>query len=214
MRLFKKILNTAVADLRKYDETALNKYKMINAATVILPENPTPEFMQAYSSINVNCAKTMYYSDSKQIYSTNGVGYYDDSSLSDDVLYFLNGIAVINSVNKIPEICVNGIVILSNNAKVKIQSINGMNVKCYFDIEHYKCYTSDFYVDKEFVEYVDDNTVILSSGKLTFDADINLDILKNKQILFVSSGDVIAPKDLMPIVKLKSYTTGKLKIND
>lgn len=214
MRLFKKTLNTAVADLRKYDETALNKYKIINAATVILPESPTPEFMKAYSSINVNCSKTMYCNDSKQIYSTNGIGYYDDSSLSDDVLYFLNGITVINSVDKIPEICVNGIVIISNNSKVRIQSINGMNIKCYFNIEHYNRYTSDFYVDKEFVEYVDDNTVILSSGKLTFDADIKPDILKNKQILFVSSGEVIAPKNLMSIVKLKSYTAGQFKTNE
>ena len=88
MKLFKKILNTPIADLTHYDAAALQKYKMINAATVILPENPTSEFMQAYSCINVNCATTIKINPSVKIQNANGIIIFNDNNTDDNTIYF------------------------------------------------------------------------------------------------------------------------------
>lgn len=50
---YKNMFNTPLLDLRHYSPAALKNIKMLNAATVILPEKPYEALMEAYGSIPI-----------------------------------------------------------------------------------------------------------------------------------------------------------------
>lgn len=213
MGLFKKILNTPIADLRRYDENALSKLKMINAATIILPEKPTSEFLQAYSSINVNCAKTLYTDENTNIIFDNGIAYYDDNNVDPDVIYFVSGITVIDTAEKTPNVITNGIVITNKDAKINNLATNGLNIKSNIKFESSKLYNSKLVIENDYLENLPENVLIVSTGVLKFESNVDYNLLKNKTIEFVSTADIIAPKELISIVEIKSHTTGRFKTN-
>lgn len=213
MKLFKKTLNTAVADLTNYDAASLQKYKMINAATVILPENPTSEFMQAYSSINVNCATIIKKEPSKKIQNANGITVFNDKNTEDNVIYFSNGITVIDTKEKMPEILSNGICVANLNSNYKPLSSNGLDVKCDFEFSSVKSFIRDVVIDNDFLEEISENSLIAILGKVTFDKNISKELLKKKTIFFVTTGDIVAPGEVISILKLKAQITGKFKSN-
>lgn len=213
MKLFKKILNTPIADLTHYDAAALQKYKMINAATVILPENPTSEFMQAYSCINVNCATTIKINPSVKIQNANGIIIFNDNNTDDNTIYFSNGITVIDTKEKTPQIISNGIAIANLNSCYKPVFSNGIDTKCDFEFTAVKSFGSDLVIDNDFLEGIENNTLIAASGNLTFNKNTDKELLKERMVFFVSTGNIIAPEKIMSLLKLKSQTTGKFKTN-
>ena len=68
-------------------------------------------------------------------------------------------------------------------------------------------------IDNDFLEGIENNTLIAASGNLTFNKNTDKELLKEKMVFFVSTGNIIAPEKIMSLLKLKSQTTGKFKTN-
>ena len=89
--IFKKkqsIEAQAVVDLREYTPQALNNIKSIEAfALLILPENPSSEFIEAFSKIKLDAVGfTLNLANDKKIAMFNGVTSLSSVKLADNTV--------------------------------------------------------------------------------------------------------------------------------
>ena len=91
--------------------------------------------------------------------------------------------------------------------------VDGIDTKCDFEFTAVKSFGSDLVIDNDFLEGIENNTLIAATGNLTFNKNTDKELLKEKMVFFVSTGNIIAPEKIMSLLKLKSQTTGKFKTN-
>lgn len=101
--LFKRkqvISARSVLDLRDYTPEALREIKSIEAvATLILPENSSPEFIEAFSKIHLEAVGGQFnVASDRKIVKINGVKFGSDISLPDNCFAIMNGIIILCSV--------------------------------------------------------------------------------------------------------------------
>ena len=113
-----KIRNLAYLDLRNFTPEALKKIESItNVTLVMLPEKPTPEFIQEYAGIKkMNVVSETSVPGNACIF--NGMSVLTKDDLSENCLAVCNGMTVVRDIPKEMNvrIIVNGMMIKSSSA--------------------------------------------------------------------------------------------------
>ena len=223
MSLFKKentgtksVINSSNIDLRKYTPQALNKIKAIHASLVLLPKNPTPEFIEAFSEIKEKCiANTLHLDDDAKINTINGNAVIDCSKTDNNTIYIINGSAVIiNADVESPiTVIVNGSVICEKNANINFLSINGEKLIVNFKIENTINFSKDIRINKQFLEDLNNNTIVICGRELVFAFDIDRETLKSKTVYFFAGKRIICSKEIIGTVLTMAHA-GKEIIED
>jgi hypothetical protein len=200
----KTVINVAILDLRNYTPSALGKINMINCATVILPTNPTDEFMEAYAGIKVkNIATTISLDKEVKISFLDGIDDLQKNNVDNNTVYIVSGVTAIRIPysEKPLRVISSGVVIYEKDANVDFIYQSGVAVSVDFTIEHIKSFPNKATIDNNFIEILKENTVVLCGNKLTFANDVNADTLLSKNLFFVSGNEIISSKEIYSVIQ-------------
>lgn len=202
----KNMLNIPLLDLRHYSPAALKNIKLLNAATVIFPEEPSEELMEVYGGIpRKNVAEELFLDKCSQFHSINGAGVLDCSKCCDGDLYTVNGLAVIlNAKEKPINLQINGMAVYENGAQLHFLTCNGKTIVVDFEIKSVKILADTASVDKGFVENLEEGTVVLCSNALTLEIDITPNLLKGRKLFFASGKNIKCSKRSLGIIQSMS----------
>lgn len=206
------VMNVATADFRSYTPSALDSIKHLNAATVLLPKNPTAEFTESYARIKKNVATELYIDGDVQVSTVNGVSVIDETVSESNNLYFINGMAFIkkHASDKPISIITNGVAVWEKGTKINLLTTNGIVAELEFEAEHIKTFPARCEFDKEFIEMLKDNTVVLCGGRVIFEKDVTSKSLLEKNIHFAVGGRISCDKSIRSAVQMVCTAGGKI----
>lgn len=208
----------SVLDLRDYTPEALNGIKSINAvATLILPENPTPEFIDAFSKIHLDAVGSQFnVAKGRKIVKINGIKFSSDISLPDNCFAIMNGIIILCSAIKGENIeyALNGIVLKKKGIQNegKCVSENGIVYELDFDEDKIKFFSNEIDVDASFIENLETGTLVAAGNSIVISEDVTEEILMNKNIKFFAGNTIKCNKEILGYVKAYSVAGNKIKI--
>lgn len=210
-----KITNQVTVDLRNYSPEALKKIKSIkNAVHIILPENPSPEFSEAYAQIKkINVVDETTTPGNACIF--NGVANLTKKDLSENNIVICNGNAILRDIPKEMNIKVkvNGSLIKSPSAFVEIIKINGSSYEIDDDARLILSMT-ELNIDEVFLRNTDDKTAIVSCGKVIIDDEITDGMLSEKGVKFYNVGQIVARKELHGYIQTNSFSVGLVQTKE
>lgn len=206
-----RIINQASVDLRSFTPEALKKIKSImNVHLIMLPENPTPEFTEAYTSIKkTNIMTEINVSGNASVF--NGMTILTKDDLAKDSLVVCNGFTVLRDIPAEMNIrvIINGSLIKSSDVFVEAVKINGTIYKIDDDANIIRSVTEiDF--DRNFIDNIKSKTVIISCGKITVSDEITEEMLSEKQVRFIAVEKIIARKELHGYIQANSEGVRKV----
>lgn len=206
----KAVINTRRADLRLYTADALRRIKAINAGTVILPKEATPDFMEAYSEITKNIGSEKYLGKNDKIVSINGISEFDCRNADSESLYEISGISALTHCNtdSPANIILSGVSVYESDNNISFSDVSGLSTAVNFKIENVVIFSKDGTINKQFIEDITDNTVVMCGKDLTLNFDIDRESLKSKSIYFIAGKDIICPKEIIGTVQTMA-TAGK-----
>lgn len=206
--LTKNMLNIPILDLRSYSADGLKNVKILNAAVVVLPKEPTGDIMSAYGSISrKNVATEICAENDAQVHTLNGVFEVDCTHCREHDIYIVNGMAAVkNSADCAVNLIVNGIAVYENGANINFINRNGKTCAVDYEIKSVKILTDKASVDKAFVENIADGTVVLCGNMLTLEVDITPDILKGRKLFFAAGSTIKCAKRTLSIIQTMSGT--------
>lgn len=208
----------SVLDLRDYTPEALREIKSIEAvATLILPENPSPEFMEAFSKIHLEAVGGQFnVAKGRKIVKINGVKFSSDISLPDNSFAIMNGIIILCSAIKGANIeyALNGIVLKKKGIQNegKCVSENGIVYEMDFDEDKIKFFSNEVEVDASFIKNLEIGTLVAAGNSITISADVTEEMLVNNSIKFFAGNTVKCNKDIMGYVQARSVAGNKIKV--
>lgn len=206
-----RIINQALVDLRNFSPAALKKIKsMINVTLVMLPENPGPDFSEAYSSIKkTNVISEINVSSKACIF--NGMSILSKENIADNCVVVCNGLTVIRDIPKEKNIkvIVNGTLIKSPSAFFEIIKINGTSHNIDDEAKLIKS-ISEMVIDKNFINNLSEKTAIIVCGKIHIDDEVTEEMLQSKGIVFYVIEQIIAKKELHGYIRVNSYNVSKV----
>lgn len=204
-KIMARIINQAFIDLRSFSPEALRKIKSItNVALVMLPENPTPEFSEAYAAIKkMNIASETNISGNACIF--NGMSILCKDDIADNSIVVCNGLTVIRDMPKEKNlrIIVNGALIKSPSAFMEIIKINGTIYTIDDDAKLVKS-ISKLIIDKNFIGNLSDKTAIINCGKIYIENEVTEEMLQSKGVVFYDIAQVVARKELHGYIQANS----------
>ena len=210
-RIMAKIINQAFTDLRSFSPEALKRIQsMTNVALVLLPENPAPEFSEAYASIKkTNVVSEINISSNACIF--NGMSILSKDDIADNSLIICNGLAVIRDMPKEKNIkvIVNGMLIKSPSAILEIIKINGTIGFIDDDAKIIKT-NSKLIIDKNFISNLSEKTAIINCGKVYIEDDISESMLQSKGVVFYDIVHITAKKELHGYIQTNSFNVKKI----
>lgn len=206
-----RIFNQASVDLRNYTPAALKKIKSItNVATIMLPENPSPEFSEAFAGIKkLNVADTIYLPDNSCIFNGSSVLTKDD--VADNSFVICNGLTIIRDMPKEKnlKLIVNGKLIKTASSFIDIIKVNGSTSTV--DTDAKLIYSIDkLTIDKNFINNLNDKTAIVACGIIFIDNEVTEEMLKSKNIAFYCIGQIAAKKELHGYIRANSQEIAKI----
>lgn len=206
--LTKNMLNIPILDLRSYSADGLRNVKILNAAVAVLPKEPNAEIMSAYGSIpRKNVATEIFAENDAEVHVLNGISEVDCAQCNERDIYIVNGMAAVkNSADRTLNLIINGITVYENGANINFINRNGKACAVDFEIKSVKILTDKASVDKEFIENIADGTVVLCGKALTLEVDITPDILKGRNLFFVSGNTLKCAKRTLSIIQTMSAT--------
>ncbi|MGN0529295.1 MAG: hypothetical protein ACI4IE_09190 [Eubacterium sp.] len=211
----KTFVNTGRADLRMYTPEALQKIKAINAGVIILPNDASPEFMEAYGRIAKNAGSERYLSKDEDIVSVSGVAEFNCQNARNDAFYDISGITVLThckTENPI-KITLSGISIYESDNNIQFEDCSGISHPVNFKIENTVIISADTEVNNDFIEELQDNTVVACGRNLSFNYDVDKDMLKSKTLYFLAGGNIKCPKTISGVVKTMATAGRKIEEN-
>lgn len=202
----KKIMNAAKLDFTNYSPEALRKIrKIINCATIYLPENPSHEFMEAFSEIKlINVANTIYIPNDKTVCNVNGMEIL--TNVNPKNLYIVNGLAfVASAVSDEPvQMLVNGRVFYKENVNIDFISVNGEATPMDFDFKKAKIYQNKIEINADFIRNSDEGTYIICMNKIKISEDVTEEMLKEKDFHFICQNNIFCKKNVQGYVAANS----------
>lgn len=203
----KHIMNVPMLDLRRYVPDALKNIETLNAAIVVLPKEENRELMVAYGSIpRKNVASEIYVENDSEIKFCNGFSEIDCAVCDENTVYFINGFAVIkNAAERTISVGFNGSIICENGAKINLIFCNGEAKYVNFKIKSVKHFSKNLTVDKDFIENIEDGTVVSCGNILTLPLDVTPDLLKSKKIYFFAGNTIKCAKRALGTVQTMSF---------
>ncbi len=206
-----KIMNQAFLDLRNFSPEALKKIRSItNVASIALPENPTPEFSEAYASIKkTNVASEFIIPDNACVF--NGMTNLTKEDVVKDSTIVCNGSLVVRDIPKEMNIrlIVNGSLIKTRNVFAEIIKINGTVLEIDDDVKLIMA-LQELIIDKNFINNLTEKTAIINCGKVYIDNEITDTDLRSKGIVFYNIGKLTAKKELHGYIQANSNYVGVL----
>lgn len=217
--LFKKnIKAVSTLDLRNYTPKALSKIGSITAcAIVLLPENPTPEFMEAFSKIKQTAVGFIINTDNKKTVSSfNGINIVSGNDINDNCVCLCNGVTFIHSTNHLnnAEFIFNGMVIKKSGSSYNCLTNNGSVVEWDYDETKIKKYIDSIDVDAMFLRNCEDDTVIASVNKINLADDITEEDIVSRNIRFVAVNEVVCNSSIYGCVASRSAVVNKVTVRD
>lgn len=199
----KHILNIPLLDLRQYTPATLKNIQKLNAAMVILAKEPNAELMAAYGNIPCkNVATEIFVENGREIKMCNGFAELDCNTCDENAIYLVNGYAVIkNAEEHMISVMVNGGIICENGAKINIINCNGSAEYVDFKIKRAKNFPKDLPADKDFIENLEDGTVVRCGNNLAFELDVTPELLKGRKLYFSVGNTVKCSKRALGTVQ-------------
>lgn len=214
-RLKKKTIQAvATLDLRQYTPKALEGISKIRAvATIILPENPSAEFVEAYSKISKSAvAHELHLPASGKICTVNGSAVISNETVLPDSIYMVNGLVLVGDIDesKRANFAVNGMLIKKKGSCVNITSANGAVVEADFDENNVKMFDGQYNIDMNFIRCVEKGVWIIVDGKMFIEKDVTEEAIIEKDVHFIADGKIICGKEIMGCILSRAIVDGKV----
>lgn len=213
----KNIINQAVLDLRRYTSDALKNVKTINASSVIMPENPSEELMNAFGNVKYkNISNMLYLSDSKKLITFNGATVFGYENTAPNTIHMFNGMCIVKYIESDEpiEAISNGLIVCSKNTKINFISQNGLAVYTPFEITNVRLFGHDTKIDSQFIESMPDSSVIAAGNNMVIYNDVTLELLKNKQIYFAAGHKIKCDYNILGYVQTIATAGNKIEVNE
>lgn len=210
----KTIQAVATLDLRQYTPKALEGIGKIRAvAMVILPENPSVEFVEAYSKIDKSAiAGEIYLPMTGKLCTVNGSAVINNETVLPDSIYMVNGLVVIGDIDeaKRANFAVNGMLVKKKGSSVNITSANGAVIEADFDENNIKIFDGQYNIDMNFVRCVEKGVWIIVDGRAFIEKDVTEEAIVEKDIHFIVDGKIICSKEIMGCILSRAIVDGKV----
>lgn len=207
-----KIKNQITLDLRNYTPEALSRIKTIkNAINILLPENPSPEFSEAYAKIKkINVINETTIPGDACMF--NGTANLTKNELSEGNIIICNGSAILRDIPKELNIKVkvNGNLIKSPSANVEILKVNGSTFEI-DDDANLILSIAEMNIDSAFIKNAKEKTAIINCGKVFICDELTDDELSDRNIKFYGVGQIVAKKELHGYIQNNSYNVGLIQ---
>ena len=207
-----KIKNQITLDLRNYTPEALSRIKTIkNAINILLPENPSPEFSEAYAKIKkINVINETTIPGDACMF--NGTANLTKNELSEGNIIICNGSAILRDIPKELNIKVkvNGNLIKSPSANVEILKVNGSTFEI-DDDANLILSIAEMNIDSAFIKNAKEKTAIINCGKVFICDELTDDELSDRNIKFYGVGQIVARKGLHGYIQNNSYNVGLIQ---
>ena len=176
---------------------------------LLIPKNASDEWKNAYAKITIrNVASIIEVSYSK--YSVlNGMVTLNDKNVSDDCLYIVNGIVILETVEKIPDLCVNGLLLKRKKSRYEMTRMNGRSVEVEDNVV-IKPYPNTIEIDGNTVRSFDYNTLVAAGNNVDIVDDVTEQMLSDKKITFAAGNEVKCGKNILGYVKVNSTVGNKI----
>ncbi len=208
--LRKTIKNIAVLDLQNFTAEALRRIKKIDGCAIILiSKNASEEWKNVYANIKIQNVAQIIETDAHKHGVLNGVVTLNDSNVTDDCIYVINGIAVLETVKKIPDLCVNGIIFKRKRSQYNISLLNGRSVELGDEVT-IKAYMNVVEIDSDTVRNFDNNTCVVAGNIIDIKNDVTEQMLTDKKITFAAGNKVECNKNISGYVKANSIAGNKI----
>lgn len=213
----KKIAGVAVVDLTNYTPEALRNIKSISGVAVVLAADGDKEYIEALSQIEFEgVACTITVPKGTEIAQINGSARLTNETVKKDTIYMVNGFALIYdlSVDMNIGLIVNGTVLVQKGSKVNILQANGEVITDEFDFDKMKFVDNKLYIDANFVKECEVGTIAMAGNKIYIDDTVTADMLREKEIRFISGNKIICRKELWGYVQSNAHIGNKIAESD
>ena len=133
----------------------------------------------------------------------------NDKNVSDDCLYIVNGIVILETVEKIPDLCVNGLLLKRKKSRYEMTRMNGRSVEVEDNVV-IKPYPNTIEIDSDMVRSFDYNTLVAAGNNVDIDDDVTEQMLFDKKITFAAGNEVKCGKNILGYVKVNSTVGNKI----
>lgn len=162
-----------------------------------------------YANIKIQNVAQIIETDAHKHSVLNGVVTLNDSNVTDDCIYVINGIAVLETVKKIPDLCVNGIIFKRKMSQYNISLLNGRSVELDDEVT-IKAYMNVVEIDSDTVRNFDNNTCVVAGNIIDIKNDVTEQMLTDKKITFAAGNKVECNKNISGYVKANSIAGNKI----
>ncbi len=210
----KKVIEAqALLDLRYYPPEALKGIKEISAVgTVIIPENPSAEYMKAYSEIHKDAVGLeLYLPLEKKIVVYDGAQQIYKLKLPEDTIAFFNGMFLICGAENNPDCFMNGITVVNRKAEMNVLS-SGLFFEVDFDEDRVKYFSGSTNVDADFIRNLEENTFIFCGNCLKIEADVTEKDIIEKNLKFFAGNSIACSKSVAGCVRSRASVGNKTVI--
>ena len=215
--LFKKkksISAVATLDLRQYTPEALNEIKSINAvALILLPENPSPEFVSAYAQIKKSAvAQELKLPADATVRAINGSSYLNNNSAATNSIYMVNGMLIAGMIDEEKNVSfiVNGTVIVKKGSAIRPISVNGELIEADFDENNVKIFQNRVEIDPGFIRCAEQGVFLVAGNRIIIDKDVTEDAIIEKDIHFVAGNKIVCSKELFGCIQNRAQVGNKI----
>lgn len=210
----KEPINTvAMLDLRHYTPEALKKIEgNIVAGTIVLPENPSSEFMDAYSNISIKAAgSTISLPTETKLVSYSGIQEIKNLKAEKNTCAYLNGIIILSSTENTPDCVFNGIVIKNKNADVNIiGGVSGLIFETEFDADKVKLFTNTTIIDADFIRNIEKDAFIVCGNNLEIAKDVTEEQIVEKNLKFFAGNTIECNKNIIGCVRARAMAGNQI----
>ncbi len=211
----KTIQNAGMVDFRKYTPDALKKIKkIICAGMIILPEQPTDAFMEAFSDIDIICSGiTIHLSENAEIKNINGEGLLT-GNIDNHAIYNVNGRCIIHSVKNDahPKVIVNGVAIYEESIDIDFIAVNGRAISVNKSMADNVTYSHDIEINSSVIGNYRNGIVVIAGHDLTLTSDITEEMLAEKELYFIAGHDIHCTKDIYGYIAANSAAGHQIKV--
>ncbi len=209
----KTINAVSMLDLRNYTPESLKKIKKINAAgIIILPENPSPEFMESFSNITIKASGSIISLPmDRKLVNYGGIQEIKNLKTEKNTCAYLHGIIVLSSTENKPDCMFGGIVIKNKDADVNlIGGASGLVFETEFDANKVKIFTNTVVIDTDFIRNIEKDTFIVCGNCLEIAKDVDEEQIVEKNLKFFAGNTVECNKKILGCVRARAMVGNEI----
>ena len=202
----KRIEAVSVLDLRNYTPQALRKISSIQAvSTILLPENPSPAFAEAYADITKGAIAQEVFAPMDKVAQYNGLNVLG-STLPEGAICLCNGMTIFRRAagEKHARVFLSGIGIAEQGTGLVIENLNGMFRELDRDLDHLHQFSAELRAGADLLSRLEDGAVIVVGSSLFFAPDVTPEMITDKHLLFIVGAVAVCPKPLLGTVQANS----------